>query len=287
MYSLFKVIYMKKVIFLTALCCLNLSTVFSQEAPPASFTDLPVIFLKKSASVHLISDQPVRYLNSSLSGVRLDQPTDGLIRVSLADSVSVAYGNGILTLAGERGFTQCRLFYNHSFPDSLFRPNVRIGLKDWKPFNSQKKELGEQELREMAYDLLKSRKGIFQTREDRYGIKARLNKIATLGDYIFIDLSFYNRSNIGFDIDQLSFSLEDKKIAKATNSQSVAVFPEVSLFETSSFKRLYRNVFVFKKFTFPGNKILQVRLSEKQLSARSISFPIRYSDVLDADVIMY
>jgi conjugative transposon TraN protein len=278
---------MKKIIFLTALCCLYISLTFSQSLNFSAFTDLPVIFLKKSVSVHLVSDQPVRYLNSSLSGVKLDQATEGLIRVSLADSASIAYGDGVLTLAGERGFAQFRLIYNHPFPDSVFRPTIRIGLKDWKPLGTQQKELGEQELKALAHDLIRSRKGIFQTRKSRYGIKARLNKIATLGNYIFIDLSFHNKSNIGFDIDQLSFSLEDKKIAKATNSQSVPIFPEVSLFDTGSFKRLYRNVFVFKKFTFPGNKILQVHLSEKQLSGRSISFPIRYSDVLDADVIVY
>ena len=278
---------MKKIIFLTAFCCLFLSTVFSQEFSSAAFPDLQVIFLKKSVSVHLISEKPVRYLNSSLSGVKLDQPADGLIRVSLADSTSIAYGDGVITLAGERGFAQFRLIYNHPFPDSVFRPSIRIGSQNWKPLSGQEKKLCRHELETLAHDLLKSRKGIFQIRENRYGIKARLNKIATLGDYIFVDLSFYNKSNIGYDIDQLSFSLEDKKIAKATNSQSVLILPEVALFDTGSFKRLYRNVFVFKKFTFPGNKILQVRLSEKQLSGRCISFPIRYSDVLDADVIVY
>ncbi|RZK40253.1 MAG: DUF4138 domain-containing protein [Pedobacter sp.] len=48
-----------------------------------------------------------------------------------------------------------------------------------------------------------------------------------------------------------------------------------------------KGIFQNKKFTFPGNKILQVQLSEKQLSGRSISFSIRYSDVLDADVMVY
>ena len=278
---------MKKIIFLTAFCCLYISLAFSQSLKSSVFTDLPVIFLKKSASVHLLSDQPVRYLHSSLSGVKLDQPTQGLIRVSLADSTGIAYGDGLLTLAGEKEFAQFRLIYNHPFPDSVFCPSVRIGLQDWKPLSDQGKTLGQGELSGLAHELLKSRKGIFQTRGDRYGIKARLNKIATLGDYIFIDLSFYNKSNIGYDIDQLGFSLEDKKIAKATNSQSVPILPEVALFDTGSFKRLYRNVFVFKKFTFPGNKILKVQLSEKQLSGRSISFPIRYSDVLDADVMVY
>jgi len=278
---------MKKIIFLTALCCLYISLTFSQSLDSSAFTDLPVIFLKKSVPVHLISDQPVRYLNSSLSGVRVDQPTDGLIRVSLAGSTSIAYGDGLLTLAGQRGFAQFRLIYNHPFPDSVFRPSIRIGSEHWKPLNGQEKVLSEQELKGMAHDLLKSREGIFDTRADRYGIKARLNKLATLGDYIFIDLSFLNKTNIGYDVEQLSFSLEDKKITKATNSQSVPILPEVSLFDTGSFKRRYRNVFVFKKFTFPGNKILQVRLSEKQLSGRTISFPIHYSDVLDADLIVY
>lgn len=278
---------MKKIIFLTALCCLYISLTYSQSLKSSVLTDLPVIFLKKSVSVHLLSDQPVSYLNSSRSGVKLDQPTDGLIRVSLADSTSIGHGDGVLTLVSERGFVQFRLMYNHPFPDSVFCPSIRIGPEDWNPFGVRERKLGKQELKGLACDLLKSTKGIFQTREHRYGIKARLNKIGTLGDYIFIDLSFYNKSNIGYDIDQLSFSLEDKKIAKATNSQSVPIVPDVSLFNTGSFKRLYRNVFVFKKFTFPGNKILKVQLSEKQLSGRSISFPIRYSDVLDADAIVY
>ena len=278
---------MKKIIFFTVLCCLYISLTFSQGLNPSALTDLPMIFLKKSVSVHLISAEPFRYINSSLSGVKLDQPTEGLIRVSLADSTGIAYGDGVLTLACSQGFAQFRLIYNHPFPDSIFRPSIRIGPQDWKPLSAQEKELGEEEQKGLAHDLLKSRKGIFQTRKNRYGMKARLNKIATLGDYIFIDLSFYNKSNIGYDIDQLRFSLEDKKIGKATNSQSVPILPEVSLFDTGSFKRLYRNVFLFKKFTFPGNKILQVQLSEKQLSGRNISFPIRYSDVLDADVIVY
>ncbi|WP_316799661.1 DUF4138 domain-containing protein [Pedobacter frigidisoli] len=277
---------MKKIIFLTALCCLYISRVFSQGSS-AVFKDLPVIFLKKSASVHLLLGKRISYFNSSISGVSLEQPADGLVRIDLADSVSIAYGDGILTLAGAEGFTQFRLIYNHSFPDSVFRPNIRIGLSDWKPLGSQEEKFGEQELKSLAHDLLKSRKGIFQTREDRYGIKARLNKVSTLGDYIFIDLSFYNKSHIGYDIDQLSFSLEDKKITKATNSQSVPILPELSLFDNTSFKRLYRNVFVFKKFTFPGNKVFKVQLNEKQISGRSISFPIRYSDILDADVIVY
>ena len=169
--------------------------------------------LKKSVSVHLVSDQPMRYLYSSLSRVELDQPMEGLIRVSLANCTSIAYGDGLLTLAREKEFAQFQLIFNHPFPDSVFRPSVRIGSQDRKRICDQRKKLREKEL-SLAHELLKSLKGIFQTHEDRSGIKARLNKIATLDDYIFIDLGFNNKSNIGYVIDQLSFSLEDKKMQR-------------------------------------------------------------------------
>ncbi|RYZ31815.1 MAG: DUF4138 domain-containing protein, partial [Sphingobacteriales bacterium] len=39
------------------------------------------------------------------------------------------------------------------------------------------------------------------------------------------------------------------------------------------------------KITFPGNKVLHIELSEKQISGRVITLNITYQDVLDADTI--
>jgi hypothetical protein len=53
----------------------------------------------------------------------------------------------------------------------------------------------------------------------------------------------------------------------------------------SGFQKQYRNIFVFKKFTYPGNKLLHIELSEKQLSGRIITLSVPYKDVLKADII--
>ncbi|WP_442588995.1 DUF4138 domain-containing protein [Pedobacter sp. AW31-3R] len=48
--------------------------------------------------------------------------------------------------------------------------------------------------------------------------------------------------------------------------------PEFVLFDQHNFRKNYHNVYVFKKFTFPGHKVLKIELSEKQLSGR-IGYP--------------
>jgi hypothetical protein len=61
--------------------------------------------------------------------------------------------------------------------------------------------------------------------------------------------------------------------------------PEFILFNNPLFQKIYRNIIVLKKITFPGNKVLHIELSEKQISGRVITLNITYQDVLDADII--
>ncbi len=111
----------------------------------------------------------------------------------------------------------------------------------------------------------------------------RLNNVYSVGEYFFLDFSVENKTNIQFDIDQLRFKLEDKKINKATNVQTIELEPEYVLEPTASFKYGYRNVVVIKKLTFPNSKVLKIEMSEKQISGRNIFMTIDYEDVLSAD----
>ena len=114
-------------------------------------------------------------------------------------------------------------------------------------------------------------------------LKVTLNNIYTVDKYFFIDLSLKNRSNIQFDIDQIRFKVEDKRMTRATNLQSVEVKPIITYLNDNSFKRNYRNIFVFEKFTFPEDKVFTIEISEKQVSGRTIILRISYADVLRAD----
>ena len=110
-----------------------------------------------------------------------------------------------------------------------------------------------------------------------------LNNIYSVGEYFFLDFSVYNRTNIRFDIDQLKIKLQDKKKAKATTVQTIDLEPAFTLDRSPSFLHGYRNVVVIRKLTFPDDKILTIELSEKQISGRTISLKVKYSDVLSAD----
>lgn len=104
-----------------------------------------------------------------------------------------------------------------------------------------------------------------------------------IGDYFFIDFSLYNNTKIKFDIDEIRVKLTDKKESKATNTQTIELTPVYTLNKASSFKKGYRNVIVLKKLTFPDEKILNLEISENQISGRVIYIPIEYSDILHAD----
>ena len=72
---------------------------------------------------------------------------------------------------------------------------------------------------------------------------------------------------------------------KATNNQQVELDPEYVLYTQDKIQKSYRNVFVFKKFTFPNEKMLEIELSEKQLSGRNMKLQLDYKQILNAEPI--
>ena len=123
----------------------------------------------------------------------------------------------------------------------------------------------------------------YSRKSKKHKVQMQLNNIYAVGEYFFLDFSVYNKTNIRFDIDQLRIKLQDKKKAKATTVQTIELEPAFMLDRSQSFLHGYRNVIVIKKLTFPDDKILTIELSEKQISGRTISLTVKYSDVLNAD----
>lgn len=116
-----------------------------------------------------------------------------------------------------------------------------------------------------------------------FGLQAKLNHVYAAGDHIFLDITYYNQTNLPYQTDEQRFKIEDKKITKATNVQSVEINPVWQLYPNSTFKKQYRNVYVLQKATFPGNKVLNIELTEKQISGRVLTLQMKYKDILNAD----
>ena len=82
---------------------------------------------------------------------------------------------------------------------------------------------------------------------------------------------------------EIRIKLTDKKLAKATNAQTIELTPALVLESGKTFRHGYRNVIVVKKMTFPNDKLLTIEMTEKQISGRNISLNIDYEDILAAD----
>jgi len=276
---------MKTIFILTLSLFLSIAVKAQTEFGAKDFSSLPAVYLKKSLTVHFISPNYIKYADISGKSITGDIPIKNVLRIKLSDSAQGTVSHAVLTIADEKMITQFRLIYDEDIEDRFIKTNIELSPDLGRPLDFPAPGLSSAELREIAFDVVKRKFSHSVASASGFGLRARLNSIQTLADYIFLDLGFLNSTNLRFDIDELKFSLEDKKIASATTSQSLEIKPEFSLFKVEGFDHSYRNIFVFKKFSFPGNKVFQIRLSEKQVSGRVIKLSVKYRDLLNADII--
>lgn len=270
---------MKKLLFLQAACCSALAS-FAQ----LNKRDLPVIYLPGNVSVHFVSPEPIRYVDISVKQISGDLPVPNVLRIHRRDSVN-NFGDAVVTITGEKYIAQYRLLPCTDDRDGTVQTEIPILPADCRPLENPEVGLSQPELKTASLRLLAidPRKAIERTKV--FDMEATLYQIYTLGDYIFLDVRYRNHTKLPYTIDQLRFSIEDKKVTKASTVQSVPVSPVFVLQDIGSFEKHYRNIFVFKKLTFPGNKVFAIELSEKQLSGRVIILKANYKDLLSADIL--
>jgi len=251
-----------------------------QTASGTKKSDLPVVYLPDNLSVHFVSPEPIQYVDISSKNILGDLPVKNILRIKYrTDSTN---SDGVVTIVGEKFIAQYHIVHSPADGGAI-QTDIDILPQDMKPLDIGI-GLSQPELKNYATQLL-AKKSEQLRKAKAYGLKATLNHVYTLGDYIFLDIGYENSTNLSYDLDELRFKIEDKKVTKATNVQSLEIKPDFTLFDIPSFKKHYRNIFVFKKFTFPGNKLLNIQLDEKQLSGRVITLSIPYKDVLEADMI--
>ncbi|OYD43637.1 conjugative transposon protein TraN [Sphingobacterium cellulitidis] len=257
----------------------------AQEKAGTYRQELPSIILDSRSSLHVISPQPIRYVDISTHQVVGDLAEPNVLRLkwvpdSTLDSRS---GNlGVVTIIGEDFIAQYNLHLFEGAPEAGLATGFDILPHHTRPINTAV-ELTTPELRSHALSLLTRRSPTPIRKASTYGIRVELNSVYTVGDLVLLDITYRNATNLAYDVDELRFKIEDKKITKATNVQSIEITPIWQLYPHASFKRSYRNIYVLKKATFPASKVLNVELSEKQISGRTVTLKIKYGDILDAD----
>ena len=251
-------------------------------------SQLSKIYIDEEISLHFLSPEPIQYVDISTDNMIGDIPLENVFRLkAILDSVSDLNGYnkslGVVTIIGQKFIAQYDLWYAHD--ERQLETQIEILPVNTSPLEVGKIPMSDQDLRYFSIEAFKEKKKTKITKSDQYGITGQVNNIYTIDDYIFLDISFKNNTNLKFDLDQLRFKIEDKKITKATNVQSIEIEPEYQLFTPESFEKKYRNIYAFKKFNFPNSKVFTIELSESQISGRTLSLEIKYSDLLAADTL--
>jgi conjugative transposon TraN protein len=241
---------------------------------------LPVVYLPENLTIHFLSPEPIQYVDISTKDLAGDLPIKNVLRLKLRDSLKTFTGS-VITIAGEKFIAQYRLL--PGYPGVPTERNIIP--EDMRPLDISGIGLSQNQLKHLSLNLIAQKPDKRVEKVKAFGIAGQLNHVYTVGDYIFLDISYRNQTNLKYDIADFRFKVDDKKVTKAANNQSVDITPEFVLFNQPAFAKIYRNIFVFKKMSFPGNKVLRAELSEKQLSGRVITLNISYQDILDADTL--
>jgi len=254
-----------------------------------SAQQLPHIDLPENISLHFLSPEPIQYVDISVKSISGDLPIKNVLRIKRVPDSAMAcspplitFPDAVVTIAGESFMAQYRIRYVPAVTGKEYPARIEILPEHMKPLESGLK-LSAVQLEKLAASLLfkKPQRHIANARA--FGISGKVNNLATFGDYIFLDIGYQNETNLKYDTEAIRFKIEDEKINKATTVQSVEIKPEFMLFKEPAFRKQFRNVYVFRKFSFPGHKVLHIELNEKQISGRVIALTLSYRDLLEAD----
>lgn len=247
-----------------------------------TYEEMEQLTVNEQVTTVITASEPVRFVDISTDKVVGDQPIDNIVRLKPKEG---GHEDGevlaIVTIVTERYRTQYALVYTTRMREAV--TDKEILPREREAYNNPAVSMSTAEMTRYARRIWNSPAKIRNVATKAHRMTMRLNNIYAVGDYFFIDFSIDNRTNIRFDIDEMRIKLADKKLAKATNAQTIELAPALILESAKTFRHGYRNVVVVKKMTFPNDKILTVEMTEKQISGRNISLNIDYEDVLSAD----
>ncbi|MCC2590384.1 DUF4138 domain-containing protein [Chryseobacterium sp. MFBS3-17] len=290
---------MKNLLYIFFVCSSPLF--FAQNASKEQLiSNLPELEITEGINLHIISPEPIQYVDLSTDKLTGDLPNPNIARLKITENEvevnsiqsektkepnSFLSGDqiGIITVVGQSFIAQYKAVYRDKKNLNVIT-NIHIQPEDMQPIELDKTTFSYLELKKFAMNIVQKNIEKNPIREEKnLKLTMQLNNVYVMSDYIFLDMTFKNNSNLSYTIEALKFSIEDKKIYKATNNQSIELKPIFQLNSQKHFKKNFRNIYVFKKFTYPNSKVMMIRLIEEQLSGRTIEMKVNYSDILKAD----
>src|SRR5690606_29118770 len=122
---------------------------------------------------------------------------------------------------------QYNLRLNPSAPWSSGVARITIPPGDRRPFPGGGDRLSEATLNKLCLQAIhrSNRRSGPVARAKSAGIGFGLNAIYTDGRRIYLDITLRNHTNLDYDPDGLHISVDDRRVTRATNVQSVPIEP--------------------------------------------------------------
>lgn len=243
------------------------------------------VTIPENATVHFVSPEPIEYVDISSPDIQGDMPEKNIFRLR-PDGNKIHPGDRFTITIVTRGYisvyklTVAKPLSN----DSTLKNEtyvISINPNDAVQIN-QSDILSNQQCFNLTIKAIQKKRDIFNIGTKAYGMKMYVTNIYSIGDYIMIQLEAKNKTKLQFDIDQIRFKIIDKHQVKATISQDIELKPVYSLYESEGgiINNKFNNFYIFKKFTFPTQKLLQIEMTEKQYSGRHLSLKVEYNQIL-------
>ena len=267
----------------------------------AQSSELPYVAINENVSTHFVSKLNIDYTDLSTNNVVGDLPLKNILRIK---PKTASDNLGIATVVGESFFLQFRLIYspevdradthiNLDDPTTFKYPTKKMSntneVKDEVvPVNNYKNpnySLSHSQLEKYANVLKKEKPNLNNVVSKKYQMKLKVNNIWVVEDYIYFDYTATNKTNIPYTIDEIRYKIIDTKQLKATNSQDRLIEPDYVSNKETFVDKKFRNIAAFKKFTFPNDKSFIIEMAEDQISGRTITLEMSYSDILSASVL--
>ena len=277
----------KKTIGALMMCAISATPLMAQQTSaesyqPSTYQEMEQLTVNEQVTTVITASEPIRFVDISTDKIAGDQPINNTVRLKPKEGM---HEDGevlaIVTIVTERYRTQYALLYTTRLQEAVTDKEIQQIEKN--AYNNPAVTLSSTDMARYARQIWSSVAHVNNVKTKAHKMVMRLNNIYSSGDYFFLDFSVENKTDVPFDIDQIRLKLTDKKTAKATNSQMVELHPVFTLEQTKRFRYGYRNVIVIRKMTFPNDKQLTIEMTENQISGRTISLKVNYSDVLSAD----
>lgn len=283
---------MKKIVILFCICC-HIQNAHSQKTHYTVLTNNVAITEKNintatipaNATVHFVSPEPIQYVDISSPDIQGDLPEKNIFRLR-PDADKIHPGDHFeITIVTQAYISVYKLTVANPLSGDSSQDIgayvISINPNDAVQVN-QSDVLSNQQCFDLAIKAINNKRSIFDLNTRVYGMKMYVTNIYSIGDYIMIRLAVKNATKLQFDIDQIRFKIIDKHQVKATISQEIELKPVYSLYETneSIITNRFNNIYIFKKFTYPTQKLLEIELNEKQYSGRRLDLKIEYNQIL-------